>query len=828
MRLSTLILTLLPSLLFGQMQLKLTGDPVETDPGFRFCDNFNVSDPIAIYLNPNVFTAESASADIYVVENRNEEEWAADQELIDVRISGEQSISTDEALHFLAGSESLESETGDRPGHGYDVVIDVNQNGMLDESDLIDGLGTKAGLYRVGLLGAPGPYDVVTTEYSPSFWNTMEIFYPFQISSMEDVPVVIVSHGWTHLYTLYNHIGEHMASHGYVVMSHRNDVGDGGTAATATAAQTALENMDVFFNDLGEIDGGILEGHLDQSRIVHTGHSTGGECVVYAYKQLYDGVYQSPNFDVDDIRCVISLAPVSWWPQTEVHPEDVNYHQFLCTADTDVSGWAQDNYVQALAIYERARGNKSVLQIHGAGHEDLHNGTNASWASGPDLIGREATHTVLLPYFLALAELYVWDNMAMEEFLTRNAGEYRPTGIDASLVLSNEYRKSLEDGVVIDDYQSENSIGTASSGANVSRTNLTLQEVLMQDHDLSFNWDGQWSNGMCRSRYDDDPYCAVFAWEQSGNLTFTLTPELQNWWNYESLSFRSCQVTRHPLNAETTAFEVVAIDGDGNESVIDIRTYGALNEPYQKSNGGYLSTCLEPGEYEIYVGGSNWEEEMFFTIPGYLEYQPAGTYSIQIDTQEDCEEIEVLMFDTWGDGWDAGSLEITNEQETIVAEGTMLDGFDPDTEGGWQNEFYTYQIPVESFWLGSTPIDRSNIQQLQFRFGEDGFSETGAIGLDDIQLLTTDPVIPLSVNDKPQTNAFRLYPNPARDWVRIDFGAESSGILQVQELSGKICLEQYINHVSQLQLELGTLMKGMYTVSFQGDNEHQVSKLMIQ
>ena len=179
-------------------------------------------------------------------------------------------------------------------------------------------------------------------------------------------------------------------------------------------------------------------------------------------------------------------------------------------------------------------------------------------------------------------------------------------------------------------------------------------------------------------------------------------------------------------------------------------------------------------------------------------------------------------------GGDAGSLEITNAQGTIVAEGTMFAGFDPDTEGGRQNEFYTYQIPIESFWLGPTPIDRSNVQQLQFRFGEDGFSETGAIGLDDIQLLTTDPVIPLSMDDTPSMNAFQLYPNPARDWVRIDLGTESSGILRVQDLSGKICLERYVNNASLLQLELETLKKGMYTVSFQGEGEFQVAKLIMQ
>ena len=71
----------------------------------------------------------------------------------------------------------------------------------------------------------------------------------------------------------------------------------------------------------------------------------------------------------------------------------------------------------------------------------------------------------------------------------------------------------------------------------------------MQDFDGTFDWTGQWSNGMTRARYDDNPNCAVFAWDnQNEYLEFVIEDENSNWTDSEFLSFRACQITRHPLN----------------------------------------------------------------------------------------------------------------------------------------------------------------------------------------------------------------------------------------------------------------------------------------
>ena len=51
--------------------------------------------------------------------------------------------------------------------------------------------------------------------------------------SMGQLPLVIISRGNGHNFQWYDHIGNHLASYGYVVMSHDNNTepGDGVAAA---------------------------------------------------------------------------------------------------------------------------------------------------------------------------------------------------------------------------------------------------------------------------------------------------------------------------------------------------------------------------------------------------------------------------------------------------------------------------------------------------------------------------------------------------------------------------------------------------------------------
>ena len=94
----------------------------------------------------------------------------------------------------------------------------MDQDGMLGEGDFIDGYSDEPGFFMVGNMFNSGPYEVDTTEYSTSFWHTSRIYYPSNIQDLVAQPLVVISHGWTHEYWYYDYLGQHLASHGYVVM----------------------------------------------------------------------------------------------------------------------------------------------------------------------------------------------------------------------------------------------------------------------------------------------------------------------------------------------------------------------------------------------------------------------------------------------------------------------------------------------------------------------------------------------------------------------------------------------------------------------------------
>jgi hypothetical protein len=821
----------------AQQSAELAGNPSDNAPYFTFHQTHNGDQEVYVGVDPAQFNVDGESANLYITQNKTAEEWASDPALVDVRGASQlvsfSGVDISETTVLLTGTSGLENYNGARPGVGYDIVVDLDQDGNLSASDLIDGAGDEAGFYLVGNMFEPGPYEVDTAFHSTSFWHTMRVYYPSNLQELEAQPLVVISHGWTHEYWFYDYLGEHLASYGYVVMAHRNEVGNGGAMATETASTTALENIDEFLTHVDSIGGGVLAGRVNKNLIIHTGHSTGGECVVRAYKRLFDGTYLSPFITHENIVCVSSLAPVAFLPADATSPEGCNYHQFLAAADTDVSGAAEDNYVQAFSIYERGYGNKQITYIHGAGHSDFHGAEDILWGAGPNLIGKEAVHTIVKPYFLALCELYSRNSLAMKEFFSRNRNAFRPSSIDPGFVVSGEYRDAETLNMVIDDFQANESLVTSSSAGAVTSNLGELHEVLMQDFDGSFEWSGeQWNNGMCRARYNDDPMCASLAWEENSELSFEVVGDLADWTSHDYLSFRACQLTRHPLNADSLgiAFEVSVKDAGGNTSTLSTDAYGRLLATYPKGTGGYLSLCLEEGTYSVVVGGSQWESEMSFSIPGYIEDASAGVYELVIGAGDPCTEIEVFMYDSWGDGWDDGLAQIFDENEVVVGEGTLLSGTNPEVGVGWQNEFYTYRLPLADFRIGNNTIDFSNMAEVSFQFGPSHGSSTGAIGLDDVEVAGGGLSYVASIFEEQDADIdFTIYPNPTASICQIRRpSATATWSYVIYNYEGKEINSQFNISSSIALLDVRQLESGMYVVVVNENGKVATRRLVVQ
>ena len=169
---------------------------------------------------------------------------------------------------------------------------------------------------------------------------------------MGELPLVVVSHGNGHQYfRWYDHIGFHMASYGYVVMSHQNNTGPG----IQTASITTLGHTDAFLDQLDTIEGGVLDGHVDSSNIIWIGHSRGGEGVARAYDRMHDDELRHVQL-LDRRHQAHQLDCADRLPERTpgAHPHGANYHLWTGGADADVNGCASCDLCQTFHLHDRA------------------------------------------------------------------------------------------------------------------------------------------------------------------------------------------------------------------------------------------------------------------------------------------------------------------------------------------------------------------------------------------------------------------------------------------------------------------------------------------
>ena len=455
--------------------------------------------------------------------------------------------------------------------------------------DLIDGYDdVEAGLYVVRDLTQPGPYAVTEVLYSGGSFLGQNTFYPSNIAELGELPLIVVSHGNGHNYQWYDHIGNHMASYGYVVMSHQNNTVPG----VDSAATTTLTNTEYFLGNLDIIQGGVLQGHVDSHHITWIGHSRGGEGVAIAYDRLFDGVTVPVNYSIEDIVLVSSIAPTGFNGMGSTNTHDANTHVWVGAADADVNGCTSSNVTQSFHISDRATNQRQTITLYGAGHGDFHN-SSGSVASGPCLIGKSNAHAIMRGYLLPLVAHRVYGDLAAEEFLWRQWESFKPIGapLDPCVVVDLTYHQGSEEGAfVIDDFQRNPGITASSSFGAVTATVSDLEEGVLDDPDVNFTADGDSFNGMTFGRPTDTTRGAVFEYTGDALLSFEVTGAGRNAQAFDFLSFRACQSTRDPLTTAElgdTTFTVELEDGSGTTSAIQIGVYGGgIEEPYQRTSCG--------------------------------------------------------------------------------------------------------------------------------------------------------------------------------------------------------------------------------------------------
>ena len=674
---------------------QLAGNALTSHPFFEHVAAINKQTSVSLAIDPRCTYVSGKTADLYVVAKKTIAQWTQNPALVDVR-------GAPQTVTFPAGATTIQQNTflldngtlpwpneanasGDtRLGVGYDVVIDFARNGTFDDGvDLIDGYDDEeAGFYvmrdlaRGGRATATtqGPYAVNSILYSGGSFLGQKTYFPSTIATLGQLPLVVISHGNGHDYQWYDHIGFHLASYGYVVMSHQNDTQPG----SHTAALSTISNTNWMLGNLPAISGGILVGHIDVSKIVWLGHSRGGDGVARAYDLLFRGVANPANFSMANIKLVSSMAPVDFggWDGSGgasgalgngSHPHDANYHLWVAQSDSDVHGCANQAETFWYCLYERATNKRQSISLYGVGHGDLHDGSGLPFASGPNQIGKTNTHQIMRGYLLALVEHHVRGNVPARDYLWRQYESFRAVGAPSPATVGVTVNMTLHDDAaagayVIDNFQNQATASPylATSGATVTIPAPQFVEGRSDDANADFTanlndpfngftFDEMSGAGSQRS----NAWATVLGWNGNNvSLTYDLSTAFAqpDFRQYRYLSFRAAQASRDPLTTAVLGdltFSVALEDAAGNLGTINLGAYGGgIEEPYQRNTDPVCGV-----------------------------------------------------------------------------------GF------GWNSEYETIRIRLSDFLNNGSGVDLASVKKVIFRFGPSFGSSQGRIGLDDLELV---------------------------------------------------------------------------------------------
>jgi hypothetical protein len=582
----------------AQVSAELAGNPLVQFPFFEQVRAFNEGAPVSCGVDPSTHPGlVGQTVDLYVVASMTPAEWGLVPPLVDLTGAVETVVISGASIQantFTVDGGTLSGNAGTGLGIAYDLVIDVDQDGFGGPGDYVDGIGFDPnGLYVCADTTQPGPLAVteLTYDLSPGTFDSQNTFYPTSIGTLGQLPLVVVSHGNGHNYQWYDHIGTHLASYGYVVMSHQNNTGPG----VQFAATTTLSNTDAFINALGTIGGGVMQGHVDTDNIIWIGHSRGGEGVVIAYDRIFDGTFTPQNYTLDDLQLVSSMAPTDFMGGTITHPHGANYHLWTAGADADVNGCANCNICQTFHLHDRAEQARQSISLHGVGHGDLHDGGGSSVATGPCLVGRTDTHQIMRGYILPLFKRYSDGNVPAVDYLSRQWESFHPPAAPISNCIHVDlmYRRGPVPGrIVIDDFQTNPASGIASSGLGIAMTVSSVTEGHLDDNNSTFtDLASDPMNGMTvNGDGGDDSAGVVFEWNGSDVYYAYVLPGGGPLGLWKEISFRACQATRDALTTAVDGdltFDVTVVDTAGNFARINIGAYGGgIEEPYQRTSCG--------------------------------------------------------------------------------------------------------------------------------------------------------------------------------------------------------------------------------------------------
>lgn len=302
------------------------------------------------------------------------------------------------------GTLTYGSGTDARPEYGQDVQI---RTSPVDASGRLGGWG-EARTTQWGFGANALPLNA-------------RVWYP---QDAKNAPLVVLAHGnssgKTDSEEGFAYLGEHLASHGYVVAAVDQNFLNTGiidqsaplTGAMQTRAWLLHEHVKAW---PAIAQAGPLKGTVDLSKAVLAGHSRGGEAATIAAASAADQ-------DVDGVVGVVGLAPSRGEPDP---PRLSGLHYLLVQGshDSDVVGFGLDAYDRV----DAGDALRAAVYVDGGNHTQL----NSRW-------GRRDLGNGLSQYLLATSTL----TSADDERAT--AAGYVRAFLDAALRADRDQLQALE------------------------------------------------------------------------------------------------------------------------------------------------------------------------------------------------------------------------------------------------------------------------------------------------------------------------------------------------------------------------------------------------
>jgi len=183
---------------------ELVGIPLAAYPFINAVRTATSDQSLSIAIDPHLYShIIDQIATVWVVQPKTAVQWDMDPSLTDIR-GGPQTITfagpdIQDATIALTGT--LSGDGGLVFGVGYDLVVDMDQDGMLGGGDFIDGYGDEPGFHVVGDTTVTGPLATSSISYTGGLFLGQVTVYPTAITGL--LPLVVISHGAGHMYTWY-------------------------------------------------------------------------------------------------------------------------------------------------------------------------------------------------------------------------------------------------------------------------------------------------------------------------------------------------------------------------------------------------------------------------------------------------------------------------------------------------------------------------------------------------------------------------------------------------------------------------------------------------